>query len=114
MAGLGVGADLYATQTIIPIFASFRGDLSGTGGVIPFYFGDMGYGINITQNSSSGESFKGGVMYAAGLGIKIPFARSSGFLLSAGYRYQKTAYNINGVDTEVTYSRLAIRAGFFL
>lgn len=114
MAGIGVGADLYATQTIIPVFASFRGDLSTTGNVIPFYFGDLGYGINITQNSSAGESFKGGIMYAAGLGLKIPFNRSAGFLLSAGYRYQKTSYNANAINSVVDYSRLAVRAGFFL
>jgi len=37
MAGIGIGADLYATQTVLPVFASFRGDLSKTGSVIPFY-----------------------------------------------------------------------------
>jgi len=114
MAGIGIGADLYATQTILPVFASFRGDLSKTGSVIPFYFGDAGYGINITQNSANGTDFKGGLMYAVGLGIKIPFNRSAGFLLSLGYRYQKTSYDYNMTSTEITYSRLAIRAGFFL
>jgi len=114
MAGIGVGADLYATQTVLPIFASFRGDLSKTGSVIPFYFVDAGYGINITQNSANGTDFRGGVMYAVGLGLKIPFNRSAGFLLGLGYRYQKTSYDYNSTSTEITYSRLAIRAGFFL
>ena len=114
MAGIGVGADLYATQTILPVFGSFRGDIVNTGGVIPFYFGDVGYGINITQNSDNGTSFKGGLMYAAGLGLKIPFNRNAGFLLSFGYRYQKTSYSYNNASTEVIYNRLAVRAGFFL
>jgi hypothetical protein len=114
MAGIGVGADLYATQTVLPVFASFRGDLSKKGNVIPFYFADGGYGINITQNSDNGTAFKGGVMYAAGLGVKIPFNRSAGFLLSFGYRYQKTSYTYNNMATDVTYNRLAVRAGFFL
>ena len=114
MLGLGLGADLYATQTILPVFGSFRGDISKGGSVIPFYFGDAGYGINITQNSSNGTAFKGGVMYAFGLGLKIPFNRNSGFLLSAGYRYQKTSYTISSSSTDVLYKRLAIRAGFFL
>lgn len=114
MAGIGVGADLYATQTILPVFGSFRGDLTKSGSVIPFYFGDAGYGINITQNSDNGTSFKGGFMYAAGLGLKIPFNRNAGFLLSFGYRYQKTSYTYNNTSTEVNYNRLAVRAGFFL
>lgn len=112
--GLGVGADLYATQTIIPVFGSFRGDLGRTGTVIPFYFADLGYGVNITQASSNGADFKGGLLYAAGLGIKIPFNRSAGFLISLGYRYQKTAYNSGGSDKTLIYQRLAVRAGFFL
>jgi len=114
MAGIGIGADLYATQTVLPVFASFRGDLSKTGSVIPFYFADGGYGINITQNSYNGTAFKGGIMYAAGFGIKIPFNRNAGFLLSFGYRYQKTSYTYNNTATDVTYNRLAVRAGFFL
>ena len=114
MLGLGVGADLYATQTILPFFGSFRGDISKSGSVIPFYFGDAGYGVNITQNSSDGTNFKGGIMYALGLGLKIPFNRSAGFLLSAGYRYQKTSYILNNASTDVIYKRVAIRAGFFL
>jgi len=114
MAGIGIGADLYATQTVLPVFASFRGDLSKTGSAIPFYFADAGYGINITQNSANGTAFKGGASYAAGLGVKIPFNRNAGFLLSFGYRYQKTSYNNNRVATDVTYNRLAVRAGFFL
>jgi hypothetical protein len=114
MLGLGLGADLYATQTILPVFGSFRGEISKGGSAIPFYFADAGYGINITQNSANGTAFKSGVMYALGLGLKIPFNRSSGFLLSAGYRYQKTSYSVSNSSTNVLYKRLAVRAGFFL
>lgn len=114
MLGLGVGADLYATQTVLPVFGSFRGDLSTSGNVIPFYFGDAGYGINITENSPNSNSFKGGLLYALGMGLKIPFNRRAGFLLSAGYRYQKTTYLSGNTPTEIVYSRIAIRAGFFL
>ncbi len=114
MLGFGVGADLYATQTIVPLFASLRGDIISTGNVVPFYFADAGYGANITQKSPGSDNFKGGLLYAAGLGLKIPFNRTAGFLLSLGYRYQKTSYNINNTSTDVLYKRLAIRAGFFL
>jgi len=114
MLGAGVGADLYATQTIVPVFATFRGDINHNGSAIPFYFIDAGYGVNITQKSADATNFKGGLLYAAGLGLKIPFNKTAGFLLSLGYRYQKTSYDRNNEPTEVLYKRLALRAGFFL
>ncbi len=114
MTGIGVGADLYATQSLLPVFVSFRGDLAKNGSAIPFYFVDAGYSINITQNSSEATGFKGGFMYALGLGIKIPFNRNAGFLLSMGYRYQRTSYQLNNESTNIIYNRLAVRAGFFL
>lgn len=112
-AGAGAGVDLYATQTILPLFASVRGDLAGSNNIIPFYFADAGYGVNITQNSASNTDFRGGLLYAAGLGVKIPFNRSAGFLVSFGYRHQATSYQLNNAETKVSYNRLAIRAGFF-
>ncbi len=114
MLGGGIGADLYATQTVVPLFGSFRGDLTNKGSAIPFYFIDAGYGVNITQESSNADNFKGGFLWAAGLGVKIPFNKTAGFMMSLGYRYQKTTYDIETVPTEVLYKRLAIRAGFFL
>ena len=113
-AGAGIGIDLYATQTMLPLFGSLRGDLAGSGSIIPFYFADAGYAVNITQNSAIASDFKGGLLYAAGLGVKIPFNRSAGFLVSFGYRFQTSSYLNNGVKTTVDYRRLAIRAGFFL
>ena len=65
-------------------------------------------------NSANGTAFKGGIMYADGLGVKIPFNRDAGFLLSFGYRYQKTSYTYNAISTDIIYNRLAVRAGFFL
>lgn len=112
--GLGVGADLYAIQTIIPVFVSFRGDLSRQGAVIPYYFGNLGYGINITQSSSDFSNFKGGLQFGAGMGLKIPFNRTAGFLVSLGYNYQKSSYVQGGQAKTVYYNRLAVRAGFFL
>lgn len=112
--GLGIGADLYATQTIIPVFGSFRGDIAIRSSVIPFYFADAGYGINITQNSNNGTDFKGGFTYALGVGAKIPFNKTAGFLISFGYRSQKTSFTQNNSNKEIQYNRLAVRAGFFL
>ena len=112
--GAGIGIDLYATQTMIPLFASIRGDLSATASIIPFYFIDGGYAVNITQNSATSTDFRGGLLYAGGIGVKIPLNRSAGFLVSFGYRYQTSSYLINNSKTNIDYRRLAIRAGFFL
>lgn len=112
--GAGIGIDLYATQTMLPLFGSIRGDFSSTGSIIPFYFVDAGYAVNITQNSATTSDFRGGLLYAGGLGVKIPFNKSAGFLLSFGYRYQKSSFLSANVKNEVEYKRLAIRAGFFL
>ena len=112
--GAGIGIDLYATQTMLPLFASLRGDLSATGSIIPFYFLDGGYAVNITQNSATSNDFRGGLLYAGGIGVKIPFNRRAGFLISFGYRYQASSYMSNQVKKDVDYRRLAVRAGFFL
>jgi hypothetical protein len=82
--------------------------------VIPYYYANLGYGINVTQASDYNSDFKGGLQYAAGLGLKIPFNRSAGFLISLGYNFQSTSYTEQGLNTKVDYSRLAIRAGFFI
>lgn len=112
--GLGVGADLYATQTIVPVILSYRGDLSERGAVLPYVFAEGGYGFNLTQNTPTLSGFKGGLTYAAGLGMKIPFNRTTGFLLGIGYHYQFTEFNNQGAQQEVLYKRLTLRAGFFL
>ena len=114
MPGVGAGADLYATQTVLPLFGTLRGDLLRRTNYSLFAFGDAGYGLNITQRTSAGTSYGGGLLYAAGLGVRIPFNRSAGFLLSLGYRYQKTSETAQDVPSPVIYRRLALRAGFYL
>ncbi|HEX5025623.1 MAG TPA: hypothetical protein VFV68_10135 [Agriterribacter sp.] len=111
--GVGVAADLYATQTTIPVFASIRGNLAKSGRFIPFYFVDGGYGIDITSSTTS-ISYEGGIMGAAGLGFKIPLSNGAGFLVSFGYRMQKGATTESGVKNNYTNNRIALRAGFYL
>jgi hypothetical protein len=110
--GLGAGVDLYAVQTFVPVFASLRGDFSRTGVRIPFYFLDAGYGLNATANDLPGQQFEGGLLGAAGLGLKILFQGNTGFLLSLGYRVQQTATITPTGRQEQTFGRIALRAGF--
>ena len=117
-AGLGTGVDLYATQTFVPVFGSLRGDFTRTGGVIPFYFADGGYGFNATVNNSQSLRYGGGAYASAGAGLKILFQGNSGFLVSVGYYLQRSTITQTTAGTstrqEVDYNRIAIRAGFSL
>jgi hypothetical protein len=111
-AGVGVGIDLYAVQTFVPVFASLRGDFARTGARISFYFIDAGYGFNATANDVAGQRFEGGALGAAGLGLKILFQGNTGFLLSLGYRFQQTAVVTAPGRQNETINRVALRAGF--
>ncbi len=112
-AGIGLGADLYATQTIIPVFASIRGNFVNSGSFIPFYFVDGGYGVNITS-STTDIQYKSGLLFASGIGFKISLNGHAGFLVSFGYRLQKGATVSNGFKDNFEYNRIALRAGFYL
>ena len=115
-AGVGVGIDLYATQSILPVFGSLRGDLLTRGPLRPFYFLDGGYGFNITgRDEALGGRvvYAGGPLWAAGLGLKVLFSNNTGFLVSLGYRAQQTALTRDGQPRQpIDFQRLAVRAGF--
>jgi hypothetical protein len=104
--GVGVGIDLYATETYLPVFGSLRGDFVNKGFMIPYYFIDLGNGFNITSNKTQ----DGGLLFASGIGLKIFFNNNTGFLLSVGYRQQSKSPDANS-DLK-SYERLAIRGGF--
>jgi hypothetical protein len=114
-AGLGVGVDLYASQTFIPIFASIRGDFTRKGILLPYYYVDGGWGLNGTTNLPAKKQL-GGIHFATGVGMKVLFNNNAGFLLSLGYYFQGTAIETttDGVTSRdvSNYNRLAIRAGF--
>lgn len=114
--GLGVGADLYATQSIVPVFASVRGDFTRRGTILPFYFLDAGYGFNITGRDNTltqPVTYEGGSLWALGVGMKVLFSNNTGFLLSVGYRTQRTTLLREATPPEpVTFERIAVRAGF--
>jgi hypothetical protein len=110
--GVGIGADLFATETIIPLFGSVRGDIIRSGDFIPFYFADFGYGFNATRNERI--TYEGGLSAAIGIGFKINLISEKGFLVSFGYRYQQASLQQNGVVENRDYRRLALRAGFYL
>ncbi len=115
--GGGVGIDLYATQSIVPVFASLRGELPVRRGPLrPFWFVDGGYGFNLTGRDEAlpgPVTYAGGRLWAAGLGLKVLFNEQTGFLVSIAYRAQNAAITRDPAPRqELEFQRLAVRAGF--
>lgn len=110
--GVGVGADLYAVQTFVPIVLSIRGDFTKTGNKIPFYFVEGGYSINATSNDVAGITYQGGNTFAAGIGLKILFQENTGFVIGAGYRFQRSELVEKTKTTIEDFNRLTLRIGF--
>jgi small nuclear ribonucleoprotein (snRNP)-like protein len=110
--GLGIGADLYAVQTFVPVVLSLRGDFTSKGSKIPFYFLEGGYGFNATSNDVDNVRFGGGATFSAGLGLKLLFNDNTGFVIGAGYRFQRSSVTQLGLDKLEDFNRLTLRAGF--
>lgn len=110
--GLGIGADLYAVQTFVPFVLSLRGDFTSKGPKIPFYFLEGGYGINATSNDVDSVRFGGGATFSAGIGLKILFSANTGFVIGAGYRFQRSSVTQTGLEKLEDFNRLTLRAGF--
>jgi hypothetical protein len=111
-AGIGIGADLYAVQTFVPIILSVRGDFTKKGNKIPFYFVEGGYSINATSNDVDGIKYQGGNTFAAGLGLKILFNENTGFVIGAGYRFQRSELAERTKTILEDFNRLTLRIGF--
>ncbi len=110
--GLGIGADLYAVQTFVPVVLSIRGDFTDKGSKIPFYFLEGGYGFNATSNDVDSVRFGGGATFSAGVGMKIYFSGNTGFTIAAGYRFQRSSATQDGLENLEDFNRLTLRAGF--
>lgn len=110
--GLGVGADLYAVQTFVPVVLSIRGDFTQNGDKLPFYFIEGGHGFNATSNDVDSVRFGGGATIAAGIGLKILFNSNTGFIISAGYRFQRSSVQKLNIEEKKHFNRLTLRAGF--
>ena len=110
--GLGIGADLYAVQTFVPVVLSLRGDFTDKGSKIPFYFLEGGYGFNATSNDVDSLRFGGGATFSAGIGLKILFSGNTGFTIAAGYRFQRSSVTQTNLEKLEDFNRLTLRAGF--
>ena len=112
-AGIGVGADLYAVQTFVPIVLSIRGDFTNKGTKIPFYFVEGGHSINATSNDVLNINYRGGPTFAVGGGLKLLFHQSTAFIVGVGYRFQRATTERLDLPTVVEdFNRLTLRIGF--
>lgn len=90
---LGIGMNKYGNYITLPIYASIKGYLKDQK-VVPFYFGDVGYGF--AWNSSSNqdayvvENVKGGLYWQLGAGYQINFYNSA-LVFSLGYINQHSS-----------------------
>ncbi len=111
--GIGIGADLYAVQTFVPIVLSIRGDFWQTGTKIPFYFVEAGRSINATSNDVENIKYRGGATFAIGGGLKLLFHQSTAFVVGVGYRFQRSTTERRTLPNVVDdFNRLTLRVGF--
>jgi hypothetical protein len=118
--GLGIGLESFDNQSLLPLFGSFRGDLVHQGGFIPFYFVDGGYAFDLSgEGNINGQTtrYRGGALFATGLGTKLIIGNHSGLLMSVGYRYQRTSFEQEyfggggNSKTVTNYRRIVIGLG---
>lgn len=116
---LGIGMNKYGNYTTLPIYASVRGYLMNQK-VVPFYFGDIGYGFAWNSNNIDDayvvENVKGGLYWQLGAGYQVNFYNSA-LVFSLGYINQSSRadytylyWAMDGV--EVSEKRLLRRVNF--
>ncbi len=88
--GLGVGLDGYDGLSWIPLFAEIKVDLA-PGKTQPFIFGRCGYYAPV-QSYDNWRDYTGGLMLAAGAGIKTALGEKSSLIFKVGYRYLALNY----------------------
>ncbi|AQG81498.1 hypothetical protein [Spirosoma montaniterrae] len=118
VTGVATGVDYYNNSAIIPVSGAVRGDLLGLDRrVMPFYLLETGYGFR--GPNPHDEQMKGGWLWSSGVGLRISKGNNTGFLVSAGYRHQRSRQvaDVDGVQvlSQVEYrqyNRLFFRMGF--
>ncbi len=121
--GLGYGVDLYREVVIAPVAVDIRIDLLKKSVATPFIFGNLGYGLAISNRSDSFGNDplqvwenKGGLRYNGGLGMKVRNGMGVNWVISVGYFYQKSMqekqhWTGGKLEKTVQYRRLSINTG---
>ncbi len=125
-AGVGTGISFYEQGFLMPLFLDVRGDLFPSQ-VTLHYFGQAGYNIPLFADPDWVDQFgnereansTGGLMYEAGLGVKIFAHNRVACLVGISYRAQNATFafvdwggNLN-MD-EMRFRRVGIHVGLML
>jgi hypothetical protein len=117
-AGGGLGLDIIQ-QPLVQVFADARWEILDKKSS-PFIFADAGYGFPISsspKNTYTEITYKGGVSWGTGIGMRIRFRNDGAFIVSAGYKMVKRSEEIKAswepffTKNDYTFNRLAIRFG---
>ncbi|MGB1207126.1 MAG: hypothetical protein ACPG5B_15880 [Chitinophagales bacterium] len=120
--GAGVGLMWMNTWRLgwaraMPIFVDVRGDVLPKARTTPFYYTQIGYGIDTAGELN--DERKGGVYFALGTGIKIRTRSKMAFTFGIGYMHQhqeirETDWWNDGqiIERSINYRRIAFRTGF--
>jgi hypothetical protein len=114
--GVVTGIDIYSYQTLTPLCLGVRGDFSKSR-VSPFYTLEHGYSMAFLSPKSDGRENFGGWVFNMAMGLKIRTLSKTSYLISIGYRSQKSRVKQNDTwgsgfsDIKQTFNRLALRFG---
>ncbi|MCP4313506.1 MAG: hypothetical protein GY790_19795 [Bacteroidetes bacterium] len=119
--GGGVGVEFLRTN-YLPMFIDMRYDLTGKD-VVPYLLVKGGYSLPMASGYTESDveyTYQGGLLAAAGVGLKIRTREHFAWDIELMYRYQQTSssevYSWNGQKYEYTdnYNRIEIRLGFYI
>lgn len=120
-AGVGVGLSFFQRGYSLPVFGELRGDILHAE-VTPHYYVNAGYSFPLYNGETiyweeANAKVKGGVLVDAGVGVKIHTTGAVAWLLTAGYRMQRSEneYTDPWSETRITetytHRRLSVQLG---
>ncbi|MDX2000833.1 MAG: hypothetical protein SFW35_00245 [Chitinophagales bacterium] len=122
--GAGVGLDIYKyyQETYLPVFFRIGGEAIKKR-ISPHYFASVGYSwiLNAADMEYDYATYKGGIMYEAGIGMTVHTRSKISWLLSLGYKahYSEKTYNYYYIEGDGysnimsrNYQRITISTGF--
>jgi hypothetical protein len=102
--GIGVGVAKHKYSTFLPIYTDIRINFINKE-VTPFFIGDFGYGIEVTDRNN------GGLFANPSFGVKFFIAPRTALNLSLGYRLQESNYDYGYSSYKFTDHYLNFKIG---
>jgi hypothetical protein len=118
LAGAGLAIDLIQHPMLQP-FLDLRYELL-KGRATPFAYADWGHNIDLSKDQNDDyqkTEYKGGSMWAAGVGMRFNFKSTGAFLFDIGYKYSVRQEEVTYTEgtssllTQYDLRRMVIRMG---